>query len=216
MSLALVAALAAGPLINHLTTTPETTAPLATEPSIHPVATPAMAAATPTAPAPAPAVTTAARPAPAVKDHVLAAGDPRFGDQAEPENEKLAELKAAMERNLATARTTAAMSDDDEWRTAALPTQAVGYFSDTRNAAEANRSGPFEAALGHEVAEEGTRLEPARVTQYVNMRAGPSDDAQVLTVVPTNAAIEAETDCRWCEISYDGRTGYVFQSFIAR
>lgn len=34
-------------------------------------------------------------------------------------------------------------------------------------------------------------------------------------VVPASAQIEAETDCGWCEISYQGRTGFVYKSFIS-
>ena len=48
----------------------------------------------------------------------------------------------------------------------------------------------------------------------VNMRAAPNGRAQVLGVVPAAAEIRAETGCSWCEISYQGRTGFVYKSFI--
>ena len=37
---------------------------------------------------------------------------------------------------------------------------------------------------------------------------------QVVTVVPASAQIEAEANCGWCEISYQGRTGFIYKSFI--
>lgn len=55
----------------------------------------------------------------------------------------------------------------------------------------------------------------ARATAWVNMRAGPADEAEVLMVVPGNAEIQAETDCGWCAVSYDGRDGYIYKSFIS-
>lgn len=69
---------------------------------------------------------------------------------------------------------------------------------------------PFEAAISDEVP-----LPPARTNQWVNMRAGPDNDAEILTVVPFDAEIGAEADCRsWCEVVYEGQRGYIYQSFI--
>jgi uncharacterized protein YraI len=55
----------------------------------------------------------------------------------------------------------------------------------------------------------------ARANRHVNMRAGPDDGAQVLMVVPALAEIEAEDGCGWCEVAYQGRTGYIYKSFIS-
>ncbi|MBO6903117.1 MAG: SH3 domain-containing protein [Rhizobiaceae bacterium] len=55
----------------------------------------------------------------------------------------------------------------------------------------------------------------AIATNWVNMRTGPSDDADVLMVVPGGANIQAETGCSWCAVSYDGRDGYIYKSFIS-
>ena len=55
----------------------------------------------------------------------------------------------------------------------------------------------------------------ARATAWVNMRAGPADEAEVLMIVPGNAEIQAETDCGWCAVSYDGRDGYIYKNFIS-
>lgn len=58
-------------------------------------------------------------------------------------------------------------------------------------------------------------MRTAVTTKYVNMRAGPGDDAEVLLVVPARAEIEAEADCGWCAVSYDGRSGFIYKSFIS-
>ncbi len=55
----------------------------------------------------------------------------------------------------------------------------------------------------------------ASATTWVNMRAGPSETAEVLTVVPGKAELRAETDCNWCAVTYDGREGYIYNSYIA-
>lgn len=59
-----------------------------------------------------------------------------------------------------------------------------------------------------------TGLRSAVVNQAVNMRAAPNKGGQVVMVVPGGAAIDAETDCGWCEIRYQGRTGFIYKSFV--
>jgi len=57
----------------------------------------------------------------------------------------------------------------------------------------------------------------AHANQHVNLRAGPSDDARVLMVVPARAKIQAAKDCAyWCEVVYEGKRGFIYKSFIAR
>lgn len=58
-------------------------------------------------------------------------------------------------------------------------------------------------------------MRPAVATRYVNMRAAPDDDAEILAVVPALAEIEAEQDCNWCAVTYQGQSGYVYRSFIS-
>lgn len=57
-------------------------------------------------------------------------------------------------------------------------------------------------------------LKPATVNSAVNLRASPDNDAEVLVVVPGKAAIEAEADCGWCAATYQGRSGFIYKSFI--
>lgn len=54
-----------------------------------------------------------------------------------------------------------------------------------------------------------------RALKWVNMRAAPGNDAEVITVVPYDAALMAEKDCpHWCAVTYDGRQGYIYKSLI--
>ncbi|MEO3389084.1 SH3 domain-containing protein [Mesorhizobium sp. CAU 1741] len=55
----------------------------------------------------------------------------------------------------------------------------------------------------------------AITTNYVNMRAQAKDDAEVLEVVPALAEIEAQDDCDWCAVTYEGRSGYIYKTFIS-
>jgi hypothetical protein len=55
----------------------------------------------------------------------------------------------------------------------------------------------------------------AKATRWVNLRSGPSDDAEVLLVVPGLASIKAESGCNWCAVTYDGREGYIYKNFIS-
>ncbi|QBK29572.1 hypothetical protein E0E05_02550 [Roseitalea porphyridii] len=71
---------------------------------------------------------------------------------------------------------------------------------------------PFEAAISDDVP-----LPRAFANAWVNMRAGPDNDAEILTVVPGGAEIGAEADCEgWCAVVYEGQRGYIYQSFIRR
>lgn len=58
-------------------------------------------------------------------------------------------------------------------------------------------------------------MQQATTTRYVNMRSGPSDDAEVVLVVPALVEIEAEAGCNWCTVRYDGRTGFIYKTFLS-
>lgn len=137
------------------------------------------------------------------------------------DEDKMAALKRAIDETVAAAEIATAMGNGEGLTTSGIPSSAAG-FAPERPVLTSERSA-FDAALVSEdeqiqaqPAVASSDLSPAKATQYVNMRAAPADDATVLTVVPANATIEAETDCRWCEVTYNGKTGYIFQSFIAR
>lgn len=48
----------------------------------------------------------------------------------------------------------------------------------------------------------------------VNLRSGPSGKSEVLTIVPADAEIMVETDCKWCGAVYKGQKGYIYNTFV--
>jgi len=71
---------------------------------------------------------------------------------------------------------------------------------------------PSPASAASPAADSAKRV--AVVKRAVNMRAAPNGRAQVLTVVPASSEIRAEAGCSWCEIDYQGRSGFIYKSFI--
>lgn len=56
----------------------------------------------------------------------------------------------------------------------------------------------------------------ATVSAYVNLRDAPSNDSNVITIVPANAEIESSEECplQWCEVTYEGQPGYIYQGYV--
>lgn len=58
-------------------------------------------------------------------------------------------------------------------------------------------------------------LQTRQTAKYVNLRAGPDNDADVLTVVPARTELLAETGCvHWCAAVYQGQKGYIYKTFF--
>jgi len=88
------------------------------------------------------------------------------------------------------------------------PADPVGQPARSDAPAATARAQPEPARAG------GAAMRAATVRQAVNLRAAPNKRGQVVMVVPASAQIEAEANCGWCEISYQGRTGFIYKSFI--
>lgn len=57
---------------------------------------------------------------------------------------------------------------------------------------------------------------PAAVTSDLNLRAGPSATARVITVMPQGAVVDViECSGSWCEVEWRGRVGFASRSFLA-
>lgn len=57
----------------------------------------------------------------------------------------------------------------------------------------------------------------AKVRSSVFLRARPADGAQVLVTVPGGASVQVASNCRhWCAVTYNGKTGYIYKSFLRR
>jgi uncharacterized protein YraI len=98
---------------------------------------------------------------------------------------------------------------------------AVAETTEELLALEAIQRREVEADLAETSTETTAAIRPdpgprvaATATTWVNLRAGPSDDAEVLTVVPGDAEIQAEAGCNWCAVTYEGRDGYIYKNFI--
>lgn len=73
-------------------------------------------------------------------------------------------------------------------------------------AAAEDRPKPVVAAL--------PPMRAAKVNDYVNLRTGPADEARVIMVVPAGAAVQAQSNCGWCVVTYKGQRGYIYKSFL--
>ncbi len=54
----------------------------------------------------------------------------------------------------------------------------------------------------------------ARVSEAVNLRASPENDAGVIAVVPAKAAVGVLACDKWCEVTYNGKKGWIYESFV--
>lgn len=61
----------------------------------------------------------------------------------------------------------------------------------------------------------GVAAGSARVTAAVNMRSSPKKGSGVLTVVPAGSAVNVLSCDGWCQISYNGRTGWIYKNFLS-
>ncbi|MCR9136301.1 MAG: SH3 domain-containing protein [Alphaproteobacteria bacterium] len=58
-------------------------------------------------------------------------------------------------------------------------------------------------------------LRKRQTAKYVNLRAGPDNDADVLTIVPAKTVVLAEDNCvHWCAAVYQGQQGFIYKSFF--
>lgn len=71
-----------------------------------------------------------------------------------------------------------------------------------------------EAQSQPEPATPAVAVRRAKITTHVNLRAGPDNGAAVLAVVPAGVAVDVIGCNYWCEIRYEGRTGFVFKTFL--
>ncbi|MEO9614988.1 MAG: SH3 domain-containing protein [Nitratireductor sp.] len=53
-----------------------------------------------------------------------------------------------------------------------------------------------------------------RIITAVNMRRGPANGAGIISVIPKGATVGIVACKAWCQVVYDGRTGYVFKRFV--
>ena len=54
----------------------------------------------------------------------------------------------------------------------------------------------------------------ASVNAAVNLRKGPGAKHGVMMVIPRKAKVEIFDCDQWCKVGYEGRTGYIYKSFV--
>lgn len=88
-----------------------------------------------------------------------------------------------------------APSPDEDDTTAAIPPQDE----------------PEVAPAASENSENGRSV---RVGRAVNMRAGPGAGKRVLGVIPAGSTVSLYGCKGWCEVSYNGKRGFIYRSFL--
>jgi hypothetical protein len=106
-----------------------------------------------------------------------------------------------------------AKPQQDDTEIASLPGVDVGGLDG--NASEDNDDGTVQTTTKQTKNLGGVPAGPARVTTAVNMRSGPKKGASALGVVPAGTAVNVISCDGWCQVSYNGRTGWVYKSFLA-
>jgi len=56
----------------------------------------------------------------------------------------------------------------------------------------------------------------ARVNADVNMHSGPDNGAPVVAVVPTGTLVRIARCDYWCEVTVDGKRGFIYRKFVGR
>lgn len=81
-------------------------------------------------------------------------------------------------------------------------------------AAETRR--PMQIVLPAELPEQpDASSRTASVNAAVNLRKGPGAKHGVMMVIPRKAKVKVFDCDQWCKVGYEGRTGYIYKSFVA-
>lgn len=93
----------------------------------------------------------------------------------------------------------------------------AGYDAEEIAALETTAEEPaVEAASGTDAEAEPEAKSTASIKVAVNMRAKPENRAKVIAVLPKGRTVEVHGCKLWCEVSADGKRGFVFKSFVSR
>lgn len=148
-----------------------------------------------------------------------AAGTPAPGqvaNQAEqaPDKPTAAFAQAAADTDASTelakvaAPTAAAGNHPDGAQTAAIP--EVQPKVPAQQPAAAEGDGSQAKAKPRKVAAAGT----GRILRAVTMRSGPKKNAAAIGTVPARTSVQVMNCKQWCQITYNGKTGWVYKSYI--
>jgi len=156
---------------------------------------------------------TEAQPKPAS----AASDQPAAPDQAEPAPDKPAtaaafaqsatDTDATAELAKVAAPAPAATSNPDGAKTAAIP-QVQPQAPEQQPAA--SDDGSKAKAKPRKVAAAGN----GRILRAVTMRSGPKKNAAAIGTVPARTSVQVMNCKQWCQIVYNGKTGWIYKSYI--
>ncbi|QND66731.1 SH3 domain-containing protein [Mesorhizobium loti] len=119
-----------------------------------------------------------------------------------------ADTDASTELAKVAAPTAAAGSHPDGAQTAAIP--AVQPQVPEQQPAAAEGDGSQAKAKPRKVAAAGT----GRILRAVTMRSGPKKNAAAIGTVPARTSVQVMSCKQWCQITYNGKTGWIYKSYI--
>lgn len=53
-----------------------------------------------------------------------------------------------------------------------------------------------------------------RILRAVTMRSGPKKNAAAIGTVPAKTSVQVMSCKKWCQITYNGKTGWIYKSYI--
>ncbi|MFD1981674.1 SH3 domain-containing protein [Mesorhizobium newzealandense] len=119
-----------------------------------------------------------------------------------------ADTDAATELAKVAAPTPPAGSHPDGAKTAAIP--AVQPLVPSEQPAAAEGDGSQAKAKPGKVAAAGT----GRILRAVTMRSSPKKNATAIATVPARTSVQVMSCKKWCQITYNGKTGWIYKSYI--
>lgn len=138
--------------------------------------------------------------------------------QAEPAPDKPAvaaafaqsatDTDAASELAKVAAPAPAAGSNPDGAQTAAIP--EVQPQTPEQQPAATDDDGSKAKAKPRKTAAAGN----GRILRAVTMRSGPKKNAAAIATVPARTSVQVMSCKQWCQIVYNGKTGWIYKSYI--
>lgn len=154
----------------------------------------------------------------AAPDADQATAPSQVANQAEPAPDKPAttaafaqsatDTDATAELAKVAAPAPAAGSNPDGAKTAAIP-EGQPQTPDQQPAAT-DDDGSKAKAKPRKVAAAGN----GRILRAVTMRSGPKKNAAAIATVPARTSVQVMSCKQWCQIVYNGKTGWIYKSYI--
>ncbi|MCA0014424.1 SH3 domain-containing protein [Mesorhizobium sp. B292B1B] len=170
------------------------------------------------------AVAEAAIPALAANDPRWTASQSKTAPASEPAASGQSTSKAGQtaDKPAAAAAFAQPAADTDaaaELAKVAAPAPAAGSTPDGAQTAAIPAAQPQQAAAQQD---DDSKAEPrkaaaagtGRILRAVTMRSGPKKNAAAIVTVPAKTSVQVMSCKRWCQIVYNGKTGWVYKTYI--